>query len=1713
MMRRSNSESSSSSSSSSNRDDATTGSSPSVSPLKRPRSSRRGQLSTALNIDYAESDYPEDNQIRDILRFIDGMSPLTGHTFSSHVKGMVAASSSLNFAGLFNLDERTPTHFVGEDEAHFQGRVDIYQARASLALQMLIKSLHRVPSTDPKKVEWMLLLDQHSEFRPLLTALRNDVYRSTPQDKFRALSNLFNAPQGPMSNVAYQALHRQHVDYFQNVNVTITDLIAYAMLNNLHPRFESVKSYITNNPNAITIQKIFDLMEAQDLQQINAVSDSGSHSGYSAIGQEDPTSAGSQEAAYYTRNQECHICGDPTHWKAQCPYQHHYQRPPVQSQHQHPYQRPPVQSQPRGGRGRSHPTYPRGSPQAFPPRGYPPQAPRPPAPPAPRGPRFVSFAPRDSRGRGRIPIQYQNHDYHAYNTTHNYDVDDGASYAYEYDDSYAHDDHTALTAVAFDDVTKLPTDVYPRDISFHTQNALMAGPSLLPSPNKLAFVVDSGASTSLANMPIDSMQNPVPRVVNINTASSQSITSTHIGHFGDLPNVLRVPSISHNLLSVSQVCKDSAQVSVFTATDVGFYNAQNVFVTADPTHCGCERNGLYLLDIDTNDRILQADPHDTHEPDAWANLTSTLPVNRFERWHIRMAHMGVAKLKKLRDLYPDKVIFSNHEVKTFQQKFCKGCNKGKMLNPSVPRALAPANRDKYRRGEYLSVDVAVSNVVSHDGFAYQLVAIDACTRYEFDRYFHKKSDAANALLSILQEIERAGITIKGFTKVEHDPGGEFASHLGIAALEELGVTNIELPPEEHSKLAERTNRTNAEVTRSFIEQARANLAHTTKSRPLWGGNPYVFWPEAARHAVTINNMLPCADDAPADAKKSGSPIPSRYELWHGKPPDLSRVRAFGCLVAVKLHDSEQKKYKSKSVEGIFLGYDPDSPHSYRYFDLTTGAIKNTCKIVFDENFRPPQEDTIKIANWTASQLKDVQAMAANKLTPDSFRATLQALIDQQKTLFPYWVLDLDEPEDEEFETPSANLAQYFTASLDSNARIVHTLPIVNAATLSQANAPPQGDQEVETAAPSDLTSREEPLPRYFPHVPIAKLLSPDTSISLSSSSSSSSFSNPISVAHFADIDPACPLTYQQATNGAHASKWRASITEEYQSLTSNRAFKIVRRTRGMHVLGSRLLFKIKSDGRYKTRWVIRGDQQKEGIDYDETFAPVVRYTTLRTMLAKAAATDMLLESMDVDTAFLYGELDDGEDVFTTLPPDFELPVEFAGVPRSDLCCKLLKSVYGLKQAPRKWNQKLDSTLKSIGFSQSLHDSCLYYLIEADTECFLSIFVDDIVIAASTAALMQRVKSLLSSKFKMKDLGPLSKVLGINVTRDISTGIVHLHMADYIDALATKFSVRPPTSSSRVPISPMEDRLHLRPSEDTPPAWHYEYRSAIGALMYLMTSCRPDIAFAVGYLARFMTCYGSEHYQALDRLLAYVVSTPFLGIKYGITKDLTLLAYCDADWGGDSKTLRSTSGYIFYLAGGPISWKSRVQPSVTLSSAESEYVCLTLGAQEGTYLRFICGDLRIQQYSIANPDPVNIYEDNMAAIAMSYNPVNHDRSKHILIKQHFIREQIANHTVTLSHIPTQYQLADLLTKPVSNAIFSRLVSPFMGHSPAPWPLSSSTISTTSTTKPTTTTAFSVIGSQCNQSSFHQKRKREEQSVATGLSSLQSSKHRWLGQRRY
>nr|AAS98452.2 putative polyprotein [Oryza sativa Japonica Group] len=485
--------------------------------------------------------------------------------------------------------------------------------------------------------------------------------------------------------------------------------------------------------------------------------------------------------------------------------------------------------------------------------------------------------------------------------------------------------------------------------------------------------------------------------------------------------------------------------------------------------------------------------------------------------------------------------------------------------------------------------------------------------------------------------------------------------------------------------------------------------------------------------------------------------------------------------------------------------------------------------------------------------------------------------------------------------------------------------------------------------------------------------------------------------------------------------WMNAMHEELNNFARNKVWTLVERPRDHNVIGTKWVFRNKQDEnglvvRNKVRLVAQGFTQVEGLDFGETFAPVARLEDIRILLTFASCFDIKLFQIDVKSAFLNGEI--AELVFVEQPPGFEDPKNPNHV------YKLSKALYGLKQAPRAWYERLRDFLLSKDFKIGKVDTTIFTKIIGDDFFVCQIYVDDIIFGSTNEVFCKEFGDMMSREFEMSMIRELSFFLGLQI-KQLKDG-TFVSQTKYIKDLLKRFSLE-----DAKPIkTPMATNGHFDLDEGGKPVDLKLYRSMIGSLLYL-TASRPDIMFSVCMCARFQAAPKECHLVAVKRILRYLKHSCTIGLWYPKGAKFKLVGYSDSDYAGCKVDRKSTSGSCQMLGRSLVSWSSKKQNSVDLSTAEAEYV------SAGSY----CAQLlwmkqTLLDYGISFTK-TTLLCDNDSAIKIANNPVQHSRTKHIDIRHHFLRHHVAKCDIVISHIRTEDQLADIFTKPLDETHFCKL----------------------------------------------------------------------------
>jgi hypothetical protein len=702
--------------------------------------------------------------------------------------------------------------------------------------------------------------------------------------------------------------------------------------------------------------------------------------------------------------------------------------------------------------------------------------------------------------------------------------------------------------------------------------------------------------------------------------------------------------------------------------------------------------------------------------------------------------------------------------------------------------------------------------------------------------------------------------------------------------------------------------------------------------------------------------------------------PSPYERSHGHPPSLRLLHPFGCLVFSRIAQPSKRRLDTRARKAVYLGPARGTKDGHKVLHLDSRHVAITRDANFFDGVFP-----------------------LRTLLPDGTLPPLAA-----SGFFP-------------------------AASVPGAVPAPHPSSVVPARLLSAL--PPAGRQEEKVQDPEELPPRARvPAPPPFNSADFARQVEADANVAAAPGLQEE------------------PSSLRAAIATPQRKQWLEATRSELSSHKKNATWTVVDSLpRGRSAIPARWIFKVKKDKagkvvRYKARLVAKGFRQRAGVDYNETFAPTLRSTTLRLLLAWALRFDLPVHQLDVVTAFLISRLD--REIYMLLPEQ-DLINQHVPAYASSRLVRLDKALYGLVNSPRLWYQHISRTLGDLGFVQSSADPCLWVRPPASGSssaaprgmAAIAVFVDDCAVAAP-AGEIDDLKAQLLRRYEMTDGGPISWFLGVSILRDSSS--FRLSQTAAINTLLSQYSM----TECRGVSTPAESVLSNVPASGEPPLgedavfWATRpYRALVGSLLYLLFT-RPDIAFAVNQLTRFLASPSRACWAAAIRVLRYLNTTADLELVYRREEEMIespaeVDIFSDADFAGDRTSRRSCTGNVAMFCNGAISWRSKLQRSVTLSTCEAELVALAAATQEAIWLQKLLRDLFIDHRAFT------LFEDNAAAIALIRDARFSERTKHVEIKYFFLREQVASGNLNLEYVETAQNIADIFTKPLGRTVFERL----------------------------------------------------------------------------
>ncbi|WZY94095.1 hypothetical protein YC2023_066424 [Brassica napus] len=1079
------------------------------------------------------------------------------------------------------------------------------------------------------------------------------------------------------------------------------------------------------------------------------------------------------------------------------------------------------------------------------------------------------------------------------------------------------------------------------------------------------LIIDSGASHHMIS-DTNLIKDIEPTNGCVMIANGDKIPIKGIGNlklFDKNTRAFYIPEFTSNLLSVKKCTTDLNCNVIFSPNDVKFQDIESSQLIGK----GVTKGDLYMLE--------KLDPVSNYN----CSFTSASSLNKNALWHARLGHPHERAL----NLMLPGVVFENNK--------CEACILGKHCKNVFPRTSTVYENCF----DLIHTDVWTAPSFSRDNHKYFVTFIDEKSKYTWLTLIPSKDRVIDAFKNF-----QAYVTNHYHARIKilrSDNGGEYTSYAFKSHLDHHGIlhqTSCPYTPQQNG-VAERKNRHLMEVARSLMFQANV---------------PKRFWSDAVSTACYLINRMPTKvlkDQAP-------------FEVLNKRKPSLEYMRVFGCLCYVLVPGELRNKLEARSRKAMFIGYST-TQKGYKCYDPEARRVLVSRDVKFIEERgyyeEKNQEDLKDLTSDKAGVLRIILEGLGIKMNQDqstrSGRQEESSTAPSGAAQTPH--LDHEggsEPETQENGQEGVGLSEEGEFNSGSH----------------HQGEQDQGEEEHQSEAQEPHTQAEPVQEQEQPVLRRSTRLRKDPSswVNTRVYYNAQAVEHPSQVvcsfaqypeehcAFMVNLDENyIPRSYEEAIMD---KEWKESVGAEAGAMIKNDTWYESELPKGKKAVTSRWIFtiKYKADGtieRKKSRLVARGFTQTYGEDYIETFAPVAKLHTIRIVLSLAVNLGWGLWQMDVKNAFLQGELED--EVYMHPPPGLEHLVKKGNVLR------LKKAIYGLKQSPRAWYNKLSTTLNGRGFKKSELDHTLFTLTTSSGMIALLVYVDDIIITGSDKEGIIATKEFLKSMFEIKDLGEMKYFLGIEICRS-KEGLFMSQRKYTLDLLKGAGAYGGKTARM-----PMEDGYKVPREGEIEDSKPYQdpklYRKLVGKLIYL-TITRPDICFAVNQVSQHMQVPKEHHWRMVERILMYLNGSPDQGVWMGCNGSTEVVGYCDADWAGDRADRRSTTGYCTFIGGNLVTWKSKKQKVVSCSSAEAEYRAMLKLTNELVWIKGILKHLEIDQAT-----PMTMHCDNQAAIHIASNSVFHERTKHIEVDCHKVRQMIILGVILPCYTRSEDQLADVFTK--------------------------------------------------------------------------------------
>ena len=1191
------------------------------------------------------------------------------------------------------------------------------------------------------------------------------------------------------------------------------------------------------------------------------------------------------------------------------------------------------------------------------------------------------------------------------------------------------------------------------------------------------MALDSAATVHLVNASAISGNTRLQEeYTTIQTASTgECIESQYTCDIGDMKHVRVIEDdrLDTNLASVRRFDLAGCKIVFENGTGTVYSSEGDKLITAKV------KDDLYMFDLRTASSKVKA------------MLADATPRESLELLHQRWGHRNKADIttavRKGLVAGIDEAIVKKEKP----QPICDPCARAKSTRHAFRRG-ANANQGgrpvevlvpKVSNIKKISTDIKGPFATKGDeDQAYYQGFIDNETKWVHVYFMKTKAEAFGNVQDLCEvQLARENLTMQYY---QSDGAPELISRNIVHYLSQRHTTVIHSSPytPELNAVIERNHRT-------IFEMANAMLLACVI--------PVRFWPYAVRHSAYLFNRMPTET-------AFGTMTP--HEAKYGVIPDVSRWRKWGCVCYAHIADDLRPKgFVEKSYKAYFLGFS-ERCQGVLVYDIEGNRVMTSSHVIFDEvtELKRKYGDTLDLIEESAV-LEDYKYLEGQVFRDDenemlyvTTRVAVQrkyivafvALITEEGLVGQEEVQTIHAPdvakmvklyherEEARVVAPGGmyRLGKAGTEQLDGvNSALGYDTgddqqttsdPEIGSAgsvvkPMQQSNAVVRGGTDHPSTSTLGQRVRKR---RQLTNVSVLGDLGAGEAHAKLSRIEEELTNETVVDSDMEEL----PILTEINDNHEGVSFFDSRKKEIFSHMVEKGVWEVEQPEEGVQVLPCRWVDTLKNPHdktTTKSRLVARGDRDDMKEEYENIYAPVARMTTLRILLSLVAIFNMFTIQLDVSTAFLNAEI--GETIYMEPPKDLESLIESLYEDYRDRygICKIFseallnlsmrgklllrKSLYGLKQAPKNWNETINAfMIDRLGMTRVKSEPCLYYLVLAGNILLILIYVDDILIACTCHAMAEQYYEYIAKEYKVTRSPKLVKYLGVEIEHHCEDQLVTVGLSQYIRDVCTKWNIKPDPKVR----TPMIANNYLQTGSMTNESYKqrryvskFPLRELLGILNYIAGTCRPDIAYATSYLARFTADPTKLVCLAILRLLKYLLNTHDRRLHLGGVRP-SLVAMCDSDFAADLETRYSTGGHIIYLGSGPVVWYSKRQTVIAHSTAEAEYIALTPTIQNILGIRILL--LEIPYVLLHQLIATTIWEDNASVVTWSNNPIANNKIKHVAIRMKFIPEMVLHGVVKIIKIASQENASDLMTKPVAEKIFLHLIPRVMGYGTLP-----------------------------------------------------------------